>query len=325
MASLANVLTRRQLRAVYTAGVAPAADYEAAINGISDAEMILLRRAASAAVAPRGRGRSFSMALLMSGAPTWASELAPALQYGRAVWRASTAVIRDNDLDLGDLSRAWHELNDGGYFRQLLKVKPSGAYGAGGSSIRCWTSSRGPLGAMALSLDRVRWHVKDPFTWVNDWGEEVQLTTTSPELLKIMLREAAERELQRKVASTWADTDASFGGKRVCVDVLCRVLSSCKSLTPLEKGALASTAADAVWTRDRAFRGGYDVDNVCPLCGAAGDTLHHRVWWCPASRTARANLPSWLVAEARSASHSERFWTSGVFPHPGDRWPRPSP
>ncbi len=177
---------------------------------------------------------------------------------------------------------------------------------------------------MALSLDRVRWQVKDPFTWVNDWGEDVQLTTTSPELLKIMLREAAQRELQRKVASTWADTDASFSGKRVCVDVLCTVLNSSKGLTPLEKGALASTAADAVWTRDRAFRGGYDVQNVCPLCGAAGDTLHHRVWWCPASREARANLPAWVIAEARRAAHTERFWTSGVFPHPGDRWPRPS-
>ncbi len=64
--------------------------------------------------------------------------------------------------------------------------------------------------------------------------------------------------------------------------------------------------------------------NNCPLCGAAGDTAHHRVWCCPATAPEREKLPTWLVSEARQASPSSRFWITGVFPHPGDICPRPS-
>ncbi len=324
IASMAGVLSRRQLRAVYTAGVAPSGDYEAAVNGLTDGEVLLLRRTAAAAVAPRGRGRSLTMALLLAELPTWCSELAPALQFGRAVWRASTGATRGNDLDLAELARAWADLNDGGYFGKLLKAKPHASYGAGGASARHWNNCRGPIGAMALSLDRVRWSIKDAFTWLDDWGQEVQLTTTSPALLKILLKEAALREAQRKVASTWAMDDGSFAERRVCTDILDRVLRTGRQLTPLEKGALASTAAGALWTRDRAYKAGYDVENTCPLCGAQGDTAHHRVWCCPATAAARAKLPTWIIDEARGAPSSSHFWTTGVFPHPGDTCPRPS-
>ncbi len=126
LASLAGALSKRQLRAVYTAGVAPAGDYEAAVNGLADNEVLMLRRTASAAVAPRGRGRSLTMALLLSGMPTWRSEVAPALQFGRAVWRANTGTARGNDLDLGELHRAWSDLAEQGYYRELLRDKTIG-------------------------------------------------------------------------------------------------------------------------------------------------------------------------------------------------------
>ncbi len=323
IASLAGVLSRRQLRAVYTAGVAPAADYEAAVNGLADDEVLLLRRTASAAMAPRGRGRSLTMALLLAGLPTWCSELAPALQYSRAVWRASTGATRGNDLDLAELARVWAELDEQRYADKLLRPKSGTAYGAGGASARQWSACRGPVGAMILALDRIRWRAKDAFTLVDDWDEEIQLTTTSPSLLKTLLKEAAQREAQRKIASTWAEENSNFTNRRVCTDVVEGVLKSDARLTRLEKGALASTVANAVWTRDRAYHAGYDVVNRCPRCGAEGDTAHHRVWHCPATASAREKLPPWIIAEARSATPTSRFWTTGAFPHPGDICPRP--
>eukprot|EP00959_Pyramimonas_sp_CCMP1952_P356725 7470181-Pyramimonas_sp.AAC.1 len=37
----------------------------------------------------------------------------------------------------------------------------------------------------------------------------------------------------------------------------------------------------ALWTYDRAEKAGHKICNVCPLCGQAGDAVHHRLRRCP--------------------------------------------
>ncbi len=127
------------------------------------------------------------------------------------------------------------------------------------------------------------------------------------------------------MAKTWADDgDESFRNRRMCTDIVASELNSSRHLTPLQRGALASTVAGAVWTRDRAFRAGYDVANVCPLCGEGGDTVHHRTWHCPHTSEARKDVPRWLILEAQAAGHADAFWATGVFPHPADKHPHPA-
>ena len=322
LASLRKALSRRQLKGIFTAGVAASADYGAAVNGFTESEIVTLRRTAAAAVCPRGRGRSLTMAMLLNGMPTAASEIAPALQYAKNIWRATVSQARDQDLKLPDVSRLWQEMEAQGYQRKLLKHRDSCKKPSADKSSRGWSACRGPLGAMILTLDRIGWIAVDAFTWQNDWGEVIPLTTFSPALLKTMMCEAVQRQAQRCIASTWKANGHSFEGDRVCTDVVCSVLEG-KGLTPLEKGTLASVVADAVWTRDRAFHCGYNVQNCCPLCGVQGDTTHHRVWECPKTEEVRKKLPRWLVHEANQASKADRFWTTGVFPHPGDRCARP--
>ncbi len=324
IAALAKALTRRQLSGIYTAGIAPAADYGAAVNGLADEEVRKLRQVAAAAYSPRGRGRSLTMTLLLNGMPTWTSEMAPAVQYARSVWRASAGMARGQDFDLVDFSSMWRELEDCNYFQNLFKKAEAGEDDAADATLRKWAVCRGPLGAKVLSLHRIGWRASGPFTWVDDNGCSLSLTQNSPALIKILLKKATQRAAQRRMAKTWADEgDAVFRNKRLCTDVVCAELKSTRHLTPLERGALASTVADAVWTRSRAHRAGYDVPSTCPLCGAFEDTVHHRVWWCPHTSAARQTVPEWLVNEARRAPHSERFWTSGIFPNPSPNYPQP--
>jgi hypothetical protein len=80
-------------------------------------------------------------------------------------------------------------------------------------------------------------------------------------------------------------------------------------------------------TCSRAAKAGYIVQDCCPLCGQRGDTLRHRIWFCPhpdavAARDAVA--PAWLQAEARRSPDTDTFWTNGFLPHPGDTWPGPT-
>jgi hypothetical protein len=80
-------------------------------------------------------------------------------------------------------------------------------------------------------------------------------------------------------------------------------------------------------TYSRAAKAGYIVQDCCPLCGQRGDTLRHRIWFCPhpdavAARDAVA--PAWLQAEARRSPDTDTFWTNGFLPHPGDTWPGPT-
>ncbi len=80
-------------------------------------------------------------------------------------------------------------------------------------------------------------------------------------------------------------------------------------------------------TYHRAAMSGYLVVDACPLCGARGDTMQHRIWRCthPAAVAARnAVAPQWLQQEESRRPANESFWVSGFICHPGDVWPTPA-
>ncbi len=131
---------------------------------------------------------------------------------------------------------------------------------------------------------------------------EIIVTATTPGAIAEMLKEGHRRSLERQMGRKWAQVDPSYEEDRsVCADMLEDFLRKpCHrlGLDPKQKGALRAAATNAVMTNSRAKQGGYAVEDVCPLCGAAGDTIHHRVYRCSGSAPAlTAILPEWFLEE----------------------------
>ncbi len=77
-----------------------------------------------------------------------------------------------------------------------------------------------------------------------------------------------------------------------------------------------------VLTRHEAAKRGYEVEDVCELCGERGDHVFHRTFKCEGTKRAvMAAVPPWFWAEAQRASATDLFWSTAVVPHPGDMVP----
>ncbi len=192
---------------------------------------------------------------------------------------------------------------------------------------RDWSAVKGPIGAMVLTLHRLGWRMSSPFMLINDWNEEVPLTKVSPAMLADMLRDATRRAIEHYLGAKAAANDEEFVGRRLCLDQVKAQLQSDKKLSAAGRAAVRSVICNAVMTYSRAAATGYLVEDVCPLCGCAGDTLHHRIWGCmhPEVVAARqAAAPQWLRDEVARRPRSQSRWVTGAIPHPGDLWPRPA-
>ena len=99
----------------------------------------------------------------------------------------------------------------------------------------------------------------------------------------------------------WGKDDESFKGRAICTELFTKELDYLVrkgSLSPKQSGAVKSAAAGAVMTMSKAVDWGYKVSNKCPLCGQQNDTLHHRVYRCPAVRDeVKEAVPSWFWEE----------------------------
>ncbi len=306
----------RRAKQIFITGPLAEATYGAAVNGLSGVEVQALRRAAACALTPRARGRSLSAVILLAGAPTWKGEVETVLQYARQVWTATvlgSTPPQSGEMTLPQLSKIWHAVDAGGL------VPPPGS--------RAWSRVRGPIGALHLTLRRIGWSMRDPFTVTDHDGVEVQLTRVPPALLAQLLRRAVVRTLEEKVGSNIAAGDPRFSGRRAATDHVVAQLASDRRLTPADRAAYRSVACGALMTFSRAARCGYLVPDRCPLCGQDGDTVHHRIWRCqhPDAVAARsAAAPEWLRKEAERSDPCDSFWTHGFVPHPGDVWPKPA-
>ena len=335
MRNLRNAIGHRAGRVV-TTGLLPAATFGAAVNGLDDREVKRLRQLSATVMKPGGRLRSLKTTLLLNGAPTLRYELAPVNMYARMVWRAG--VDRDmagqKYLGLPDLRRCWEASEE--YLRDLeLECEGRHTRQIGGTAgnqtlkgtrkVSPWARVRGPLGAMVLSLKRIGWKVANAFTLVDDRGDNILLTGTSPALVWEQVLAGGKRQLEREVGAKWATRDPQFAGKRVCMDMVTPGRGNQKNQTALEYGCFKSGCAGALLTNGRAVELGYDVADECPLCGEQGDCIHHRAFGCRKTDEAvRRAVPKWFFEEARRAEATNRFWTTGVFPHPEEEWPRAS-
>eukprot|EP00959_Pyramimonas_sp_CCMP1952_P202164 4227381-Pyramimonas_sp.AAC.1 len=173
-----------------------------------------------------------------------------------------------------------------------------------------WRHTRGPISRMLLSLRRVGWKARNCALWGDDRGVEISLMYAAPNMIRGMLRDAA----QRKHECAMARSLDNFEHARACADDVRNNVCKSKKCTPRQKHAVASCFCKAVFTSDR-----LQIDSGhCPLCGGP-DSAFHRLWtrFCPQVEEARSQAcdPE-LVQEAVQAGPLHPFWTRLAFPHP---------
>ncbi len=313
-----RTIAGKRTSSIFVTGPLAAATYGAAVNGFTDKEVLQLRRAAAHAFTPRAKGRSLSRLTLLAGVPTWKAEMEIALQYSREVWRAGLlghAEPLHGQLTLPQIAQIWRAIDT----RSVL---------ADGGNRRVWSEARGPITSLHLTLHRIGWGMKSPFIMLDDFGDEIVLTKTAPQMVAQMLRSAVTRALQREVGGRIAEQDDTFASRRVATEHVEAQLKSDRKLTAHDRACYRSVACGAIMTYDKASRAGYMVANLCPLCHCGPDTIFHRIWQCRhADAVAARNecAPLWLQREANSeqGAANRAFWTTGFIPHPGDVWPRP--
>jgi len=283
------------------AGVKPAALYGACVTGITDTQLVCLRRTSAAATAPRAQGRSLDIALQLAGLdPTADATAAPMVRWAQEVW-AATSGYSTRHLDLRLLRDGWHG---------VLQDAP-----------QQWRQVRGPIGAAVMSARRIGWDVSHPFEWVTDEGLLLMLAQESPALVAWHVEQSAQRLVERRVASSTGDMELQ--GRRANLGFTKRLLQSrAKNAMPLmDKGVLRTVQANGIWTRQRQYEAGYEPDPLCQMCDAQEhDTAHHRAWCCQWLQAveAREKIASpQLIHEAQGQPDSVYF-TRGIRAHPTD-------
>ncbi len=322
LAKVAKVIGRRAIT-VYRAGVEPAAAFDSPVWGVSDSEALRLRRLAAASMTPHARGRSLTLLHLWHDLPTATAELGPMVQYSRMVWKAvaarEEAAMRGTTL--ANLRALWESTND--RFAPLAEEMRLAGIGAEGPpkklARRTWNAVRGPMSAAAATLARIGWRFDGPFELVTDQGATITLTLNTPTMVRALLKEGMRRSLERAMGVKWRESDATYVGRRVCADLAVHAVRPGGGMSRHHAAIFKSVACGAVMTMSRAVQLGYDVVNLCPLCGEEADTLFHRVYRCRCTSAAvQAAVPAWFWRETQRASAGNRFWTTACFPHPCD-------
>ena len=299
LARLGSMVGRKCVK-VFAAGPLAGAVYGSDIFGVSDRELLDLRRMAMAGVKPSAQGRSLSVLSLLEGDPPWRACCAPIIRWAKEVWILQTRAF-DWALGWGELRAGW----DSVFSRDD----------------HSWTKVSGPISALRMSLFRLGWTMPGFTTIVDDFGREISLTLSSPKLIKVLCREAVFRSLERDSG------DKLKAGGRLCWDVPKTLLAS-RKISGKKKGMIRALSTNACWTAGDAADLGYPVSSLCALGCGCKDTLFHRIWVCPCVQEVRdEHIPSWIQKAALEVSEDDperaALWLHGSFLHPGDYAPKP--
>ena len=312
--SLRSLLGSRVTRHICNAGVIPAAAFGSEVNGLSDRELLIIQQVQGAATAPATSGRSLSASLLATGDDTWRAAAAPMRRWQKEAWRNTVGDSRAK-FTKKELQDAWDE---------TLKLQHEWYFRDGSPK---WASTRGPIGATILTMERMGWTQSGPFVWNDDLNIERRLEELGPKLFDVIVRDSIKRAAERKVAKSTGYE--SLKGKRVCFDVIRNFLTAPNRTSKRDKDIVHAVACNAVWTKVRLKDSGYDVeDTKCDLCGTGEDTLFHRIWQCQAPAVCAARnraARKGLIDEAIIAGSGNPMYTHGFFPHPGDEIQPPCP
>ena len=288
-----------QTRTIVVAGLLPQGTYAAEVHGLSDGEWRQARFAGLAASGGTGNGQSWRRRLLIEGDASTSAMCSPLVAWTAELWAAQAG--RPGAIHLGELLASWQA----GERRNVQR----------------WSSARGPVDAVRLTMRRLSWEWDGPWRWRDDMGATLDLMILSPAMVKQLAAAAARRALERQVgerlrAQGWQGATGAMSAAAIQ-----RTLNS-KDLNSKEKGSLRSLVSGSLWTQTRLDAGGYDTSRLCPLCEQAEDTVHHRLWYCRATDDLRQDKQE-LTSKARAAGpDSAIFNLGGLIVTPADDKPK---
>ena len=107
-----------------------------------------------------------------------------------------------------------------------------------------WNSTRGPMGALILSLERLKWVFDEPGVWTDDLGVKRILTEYGPKLFHKFLKESVKRNDEREVAATMGYP--SLRGRRACFEMAKDFIGAPERTSKRQKEAVQAAACNAV-------------------------------------------------------------------------------
>lgn len=299
---------RRQPQHVVRQGIIKGALYGANVTGISDGNLLKLRRICASTTPPRAQGRSLDLALHFAGCdPGPEATLAPIVRWAQEIWNSS-AKLSSRSVPIAELVAGWN------------RAQPH--------LVQNWRRVNGPMSAAAMSAKRLKWTVGHPFIWHNDLNETVHLGRCSPAMVDILGKQSFQRLLEQRVASS--TKDPALRGARAFLDPVRKLLSSSAlcGMTARGRGALCAACCNAIWTNQRLHDAGYAVGSLCESCSSgAVDTVFHRVWECTSQHATAAreqHASRKLVARAKAAGPSSALFTRALAGHPAASVPKPA-
>ena len=197
------------------------------------------------------------------GDPLWRQGLGPILTWTSLCWKAANHGTFQKTIDIPRLGQL------AGPIIEKLPLT--------------WSGVRGPLGAASRSLSRIGWRFLEPFVLLSDKGIRFSLVDTSPAMLTYHMIVSWNRARGRSAA-----TSAGLAGHQLDATQLRAALRPRSGVGYFV--LLRAYATQSIWTKARLHAIGYDVDSTCPHCGAAEESLYHRLFVCPATEDLRSSI-----------------------------------
>ncbi len=240
-------------------GINPALLYGVKVGGVSNSELMRMRRMVRSSFQLATAGRSLTLDLVLEGRGTDPAEKAicdPIVSWCVALW--------DSWLPRGVLLRTLGEA--------ISRVQDHKSP---------WSVVRGPASALVATLSTIGWKCNNAFQWLTHRGV-INVVETPPRAVQQLAKEAVERwqwlQVQR---SEPALVDI---GPTAVIEPLVKLLHgkmAWAGWTALRRGNLKSVVVRGQWPQCRLFEVGLADTDACQLCGATG-TMWHRLYDCPA-------------------------------------------
>ncbi len=279
-------------RVVAARGQLPAAMYDGAVNGVSDAELYRLRGIMSRAIAPTSRGSYTLLKLMMDDDPAIRANGDVLGRWAATAWRAAgpTGQRKQGEPTAGMLQSAMAAA-----IRNAAE-NPS------------WEEARGPAGGTVRTAMRLGWTFHDAFKVTDELNVSFDMGTMDPRSVREKVRRATQAATARQIAKHERMPQLRDGVWSAPV----RSALRSKRMNPAARACLRRAFAGGYWTGARRAAAGLAESATCD-CGAGLDDAHHRLYECPLSQATRsAYLNDYMLTMAKAAARDDPLWTRAL-------------